>query len=103
MVVPLAVTALYTEGGTANTAGTNLLLGWKAINATYYWENIKWWSKSPSYNGISWVFSGQSSTPQGQLDTSIADEPFLAWLSAAPTATATGIVDFYVTYQIGKI
>ena len=99
-VVPLSDTMLYSEGSTPNIVSTSLYLGFKGISVKYYWDFFKNWTTGT--NVISYYFTGGQGG-SGVLDVSTDNQNFILWLGANPTATATGTVEVYVTYQIVKL
>jgi hypothetical protein len=99
IVMPLSVAIFYTQGATANTNGTTLYIGFKGIGTAHYWDFFKQWTRSNA--NVSYYFTQQNSgNGDATLDVTTENQPFIMWLSAAPTATATGTAKVFVTYQI---
>ena len=98
MIIPLSVAIQYTEGATQNTGTSALILGFKGISGTYYWDYFKNWTRNTS--AVSYYFCGALRSGSGVLDTSTENQPFLMWTSNSPSVGATGTAKIYVTYQI---
>lgn len=103
-IIPLAVYCEYTEGGTPNTAGLTPSIGYVDGDANYYWDQQRFAFDSPTYNGISWVFSGGNPSAKGvNSGAKIADLDLFFYFTGAPTPASTGVIKVWTTYRVLEI
>ncbi len=101
VIIPISVYCEYTEGTTAQTNTVNATIGHIDQSATYFWDQSKNFSKSPSNNGISWVFNGGSPSGSGASAlVNLDDLPLYFYFLAGVSKNATGTIDIWTTYRL---
>ncbi len=101
VIIPESVYCEYTEGATAQTNTLSATIGHIDQSASYYWDRSKLFTKSPSNNGISWIFSGGVPSDAGASALVNLDNlPLYFYFLTGVSKNATGTIDVWTTFRV---
>ena len=101
VIVPLTIYCEYDEGATPNTATISPTIGFVDQSGSFYWDQHRFGFDSPTYNGVSWLFSGGNPSSRGvQGLLSLEDLPLIFYFGGTPTPSSTGTLKIWTTYRI---
>ena len=100
VIVPISVYMEYTEGATPNTNTLNTTIGFVDLDSNYFWNQDRYQFDSPSYNGFSWMVTGDQSSKGVHPTSSVKDLGLYFYFLSAPTALSTGTINIWTTYRV---
>lgn len=101
VIIPLNVYCEYTQGATPNTATVTPTIGFVDQSTGFYWDQQRFAFDSPTYNGISWLFSGGSPSAKGvNALASLSNLALIFYFNGTPTPSSTGTIKIFTTYRV---
>jgi len=101
-IIPISVYCKQTVGASGNNTTMGITIGHKNKETDYYWSSTRFWPKTSTYDGISFIFAGQEGSAKGAYGSEgIDDQGLYMWAkTASPTGGSTNTMEVWVTYRI---